>query len=200
MNIRLTSAIVILTLFFVFVSFKPAGFSDYRVDIQRSSLIWEGHKFFGGKHTGTINLRSGKCIVEGNKLKGGHFTIDMNSIKVTDLSGDTADKLADHLKTADFFDASSFPEATFLIKHVEYSNDRDAAIVGDLTIRGIAQEVVFLATVDIDGNQLKAVVPEIRVDRTIHEAKYGSVRFFQGMGRKIVSDEFTLALEIQAEL
>lgn len=200
MNTRSPSIIGILVLFFIFVSFKPLSFSDYRIDIQRSSVSWEGHKFFGGKHTGTIDLRSGKCIVAGNKLKGGHFTIDMNSIKVTDLSGETAEKLASHLKTADFFDASTYPEATFVIKHVEYSNNRDAAIVGDLTIRGIAQEIVFLATIDIDDNQLKAVAPEIRVDRTIHEAKYGSVRFFQGMGRKIVSDEFTLALEIQAEL
>lgn len=73
MNTRFASAIGILMLFFVFVSFKPYERSDYRIDIQRSSLSWEGHKFFGGKHTGTINLQRGQCIVEGNKLKSGHF-------------------------------------------------------------------------------------------------------------------------------
>ncbi len=51
---------------------------------------------------------------------------------------------------------------------------------------------------EADG-KLKAMVPEIRVDRTVREAKYGSVRFFQGH-RKIVADEFMLALEIHAAL
>ena len=73
-------------------------------------------------------------------------------------------------------------------------------MVGDLTIRGITQPVVFRATIDIAGNQLHAVAPEIRVDRTVHEAKYASVRFFRGLGRKIIEDDFTLALEIYARL
>ncbi len=182
----------------LFVSFKPTTLADYTVDVQRSNLSWEGHKFFGGKHTGTIALREGQCIVDDGKLKGGRFIIDMNSIQVTDLSGETATKLANHLKTADFFDAGNHPEATFVIKRVEYGNANTAAVLGELTIRGITQEVVFLATIEVADGKLKAVAPQIRVDRTVHEARYGSVRFFQDLGRKIVADEFTLALEIHA--
>lgn len=187
-------------LVFLLVSFRPASSADYTVDVQRSALSWEGHKFFGGKHTGTIALREGQCTVVDDKLTGGRFIIDMNSIQVTDLTGETAAKLTNHLKTADFFDAANFPEATFVIKRVEYGNANSAAVLGDLTIRGITQEVAFLATIEIVDGKLKAVAPEIRVDRTVHEAKYGSVRFFQDLGRKIVSDEFTLALEIHATL
>lgn len=192
--------IVINTLVFIFLtsSFKSSTITPYAVNIQKSTIAWEGHKFFGGQHTGTIQLLDGQLIVEDNQLKGGTFTIDMNSIHVTDLTGETAKKLADHLKTDDFFDAVNYPTATFNIKHVEYANDHQAALVGDITIRGITQELVFLAEIHIEGTQLKASANNIQVDRTIHEATYGSVRFFRDLGRKIVKDEFALAIELYA--
>ncbi|HWK58478.1 MAG TPA: YceI family protein [Parapedobacter sp.] len=197
---HLITSVCSFAVFFLLVSFKPHELAQYKVDITRSALSWEGHKFFGGKHAGTIELLNGTFEVADNKLTGGTFAIDMNSIRVTDLTGETAEKLANHLKTDDFFDAVNFPQATFVIKRVEYADEQRAAVLGELTIRGIAQELAFPATITITDGKLNASASNIRVDRTVHDAKYGSVRFFRDLGRKIVSDEFTLNLEIQAEL
>lgn len=170
----------------------------YTVAPSSSGIDWEGHKFFGGKHTGTIGVKDGTLQVREGKLTGGTFRIDMNSIRVTDLQGETAEKLAAHLKTDDFFDAANHPLATFVITNVEYGGANQAAIVGDLTLRGVKQELVFLASIDIAGNALQARASGVRVDRTVHDAKYGSARFFRELGRKIVSDEFTLDIQISA--
>lgn len=194
----------LVCLFALVASFTAFGFSQgvgvqpYTLDRASSAISWEGHKFFGGKHTGTISLLEGTFEVSEGKLVGGQFRIDMNSIRVTDLQGETAEKLAAHLKTDDFFDAAKHPVATFTITNVDYAGEKQAAIVGDLTLRGITQELVFLAAIEVDGGTLQATASGVRVDRTVHDAKYGSARFFRDLGRKIVSDEFTLDIQVKA--
>lgn len=197
MNVKMFFAGFVFFFLFAASSFGQSG--TYRVDTEKSVLSWEGHRFFGGKHTGTIDLQSGTLQVSDGKLSGGTFAIDMNSIKVTDIQGDPAQRLAAHLKTEDFFDAANHPQATFQLKHIDYADEKRAALVGDITIRGITQQISFPAEITIEGTQVHAVGNGIRVDRTVHESHYGSVKFFRDLGRKIVHDEFVLNVELVAE-
>jgi polyisoprenoid-binding protein YceI len=48
-----------------------------------------------------------------------------------------------HLRSADFLDVSQFPKATFVSKSVTPKADGKAAIVGDLTLRGVTKEVTI---------------------------------------------------------
>lgn len=170
----------------------------YQLKTEQSAIAWEGHKFFGGNHTGSIALQSGELAISEGKIVGGSFIIDMNSIVVTDLQGETAVKLADHLKNEDFFDAGNFPTATFVLKKVEYANPTKAAVLGELTIRGTKQEVAFVADIQAEDDTIHATAKDVRVDRTIHGSKYGSIRFFDNLGRKIVNDVFTITVNITA--
>ena len=83
------------------LSFKPTV-DIYKIDLKQSSMNWTGYKVTG-KHTGAILLKSGEVSFEGSKLVGGMFEIDMTSITDTDMSGEYADKLVNHLKSPDFF-------------------------------------------------------------------------------------------------
>lgn len=170
----------------------------YQVDVDKSKLDWEGHRFFGGMHTGNIDLHQGSLNVSDGKLSSGVFQIDMNSMVVTDIEGEPAERLAAHLKTDDFFDSEKHPYATFRLKHIDYAGDKLAAIVGDISIRGITQQISFPAEITIEGDQLRAVARGIRVDRTVHDSQYGSINFFRDLGRKIVHNEFILNVEIFA--
>lgn len=194
-NYLLSIAIGFLS--FITVGHAQHGTDKYQVKTDQSSIAWEGHKFFGGKHTGNINIQSGELSVSNGKITGGSFIIDMNSIVVTDLQGETAVKLSNHLKTQDFFDAGSFPTASFVIKKIEYAKDK-AAVMGELTLRNTKQEITFLADVQSEGNTIRATAKDVRVDRTVHGSQYGSFRFFDNLGRKIVNDVFTLNVEIVA--
>lgn len=46
-----------------------------------------------------------------------------------------------HLKSADFFDAESFPNLTFVSKSLKKKSDSIFEITGDMTIRGIEKEI-----------------------------------------------------------
>ncbi|GAK33638.1 polyisoprenoid-binding protein [Iodidimonas nitroreducens] len=59
-------------------------------------------------------------------------------------------KFDDHLKSADFFDAATYPEATFKSTKIELDGDKAAKVHGDLTIHGVTKPVVL----DVTLNQL----------------------------------------------
>lgn|SRR5690554_5247284 len=196
MNLK---AIFFTALFVVgMTTFTLAQSLSYQVDVEKSKLDWEGHRFFGGMHTGNIHLQSGQLNVSDGQLISGVFQIDMNRIEVTDISGEPAERLTAHLKTDDFFDVENHPYATFTLKHIDYADEKLAAIVGEISIRGISQQISFPAEITTEGDQLRAVARGIRVDRTVHDSQYGSINFFRDLGRKIVHNEFVLHVELLA--
>jgi polyisoprenoid-binding protein YceI len=65
------------------------------------------------------------------------FSADINSITTGNDQRDT------HLKSPDFFDATSHPQLTFESTKVEKKGDNEFKITGDLTIRGTKKPVVL---------------------------------------------------------
>lgn len=78
--------------------------------------------------------------------KSGAVEIDAGSL-VTPI-----DKLTNHLKSPDFFDARRFPRATFKVTKIEPTPVASAPtykLTGDLTIRGVTKSITFPATVKV---------------------------------------------------
>jgi polyisoprenoid-binding protein YceI len=111
----------------------------YKVNTEKSKIEWVGSKK-NDYHPGTLSLKSGEVRTEGGKLVGGEFTIDINSLKVTDGAGV---KLEGHLKAPDFFDAAKYPEAVFTIKTVTYTSATAADVTGVLKVKGVDVPVKF---------------------------------------------------------
>ena len=63
--------------------------------------------------------------------------IEAASINTRESQRDT------HLRSADFFDAETYPHLTFKSKKVEVVDDSHGRILGDLTIRGATKEAVL---------------------------------------------------------
>ena len=62
------------------------------------------------------------------------------------------DKLTNHLKSPDFFDARQFPKATFKTTKIEPTANASGPtykVTGDLTIRDITKSITFPATVKV---------------------------------------------------
>ena len=110
---------------------------------EKSRIDWIGSKP-GDFHTGSFSLKSGQVQVDNGKLTGGSFVIDLANLKVTDGAGD---RLAGHLKGADFFDVAKFAEATYTISSVNYSNDTNCEINGTLSLKGASFPVKFNANI-----------------------------------------------------
>ena len=128
----------------------------------------------------------------------GKITIDMESIKSTDLEGKWAQKLIGHLNSADFFDVTNYKTSALEINNVKLIEGNEYTISGNLTIKNITQPIEFPATIEYKDEKLAAYA-EIKVDRTLYDIKYGSGKFFEGLGDKMINDEFTIKFKIAAE-
>jgi polyisoprenoid-binding protein YceI len=174
----------------------PLKTTSYDVDINQSNVVWTGRKV-AGEHTGTIQIKEGNLEVDGNKLQGGSFVIDMNSITNSDLEGEYKGKLEGHLKSDDFFGVATHPTAQFVITKAEAKKNGQYEITGDLTIKNITHEVSFPATVKVESAQVTADA-KITVDRSKYDVRYGSGSFFDNLGDKTIYDDFDLEVSLIA--
>ena len=145
------TAIAISFLAFSFTNIKK---TNYKVNTETSKINWKGFKPTGS-HYGTINLDNGNFIVKNDKIIGGEFTINMNSIADLDMPADNEynAKLVGHLKSADFFNVEKYPYGSFQIKETE-NRDSKTLIKGELTLKDISHPVSFLADINIENGQL----------------------------------------------
>lgn len=168
----------------------------YKVSTIESKVVWTGEKL-AGTHTGTINLTQGDLQFDGDKLTGGSFTIDMNTIVDTDLEGEYKGKLEGHLKSDDFFGVATYPTAAFKITSVKSTGRNKYDVTGDITIKGTTEKITFPAELAISGTKVTAT-SKITVDRSKFNVKYGSKSFFAEIGDKVIYDEFVLDVTLVA--
>jgi len=167
------------------------------VDAKSSKITW-GAKKVTGTHAGEIPLESGSLVVDGAKLKGGSFVFDVKNLTVTDIKdAEMNGKLTGHLKSPDFFAVESHPQAKFVITSVTPKGGDIYDVTGKLTIKGITDEVKFPATVKADGKKVVADA-KIVVDRTKYDIKFRSANFFENLGDKAISNDFTLDVNLVA--
>lgn len=177
--------------FITLISFENIELKPTKVEVKESTIVWTATKVVGGGHTGTIKLASADLQLVGDKIKGGSFSIDMSTIDCTDLDGGMEDKLVGHLKSADFFAVDEFNTADFKISKTENNDDGSINITGDITIKGKTETISFPATVTTTDDNI-TVVAKITLNRTNFDVRYGSNSFFDNLGDKAISDEFTL--------
>jgi len=174
---------------------KDAAQSTLKVDTKASKVYWNAKKVTG-EHSGVLSVADGTVYVQGEKVTGANINLDMNTIDCTDLEGEWKDKLIGHLRSDDFFSVEKHPKATFAIKSVE-KEGAQYKLVGDLTIKGIKHEISFPADVKVVGDKLTAN-GTATIDRTKYDIRYGSGKFFEGLGDKMIYDTFDIRFELVA--
>lgn len=177
-------------------SFTSIDLAPLTVDVEQSSIHWIGKKVTG-EHSGTIKLKEGSLEMKKGLLSGGSFTIDMTSLAVTDLTGGMAEKLAGHLSSDDFFSIASHPTASLVITDVKSEGSDMYNVTADLTIKGITHPVTFTTFVVANDAGISAT-SKIIVDRTKYDVKYGSGKFFDSLGDKMIYDDFEMNVNILA--
>jgi polyisoprenoid-binding protein YceI len=163
---------------------------------ESATIQWVGKKVTG-EHSGTVDFKDLNWKFDANgALVAANFTVDMTSIAVTDLEGDMKGKLEGHLSSADFFNVEEHPTASFTTTEVKSLGKGAYEITGDLVIKGISEPITFNAQVDNDGH-MKHATANVEVDRAKYDIRYGSGSFFEGLGDKMIYDEFTLRIDIK---
>lgn len=124
--------------------------------------------------------------------------VSQSSVEVTlplsGLNSFTA-KFDEHLRSADFFDAATFPVATFKSTKVEAAGTNKLTVTGELTIKDQTKPVVLDVTVNGAGEHPMMKVPAVGFDATttIKRTDFGV-----GAYAPNVSDEVTLRITTEA--
>jgi polyisoprenoid-binding protein YceI len=163
------------------------------INKSASSIGWLAKKVTG-EHNGTVGISAGALNVDGNKLVGGNFTIDLKSIKDLDITdANYNQKFIGHISSGDFFEVEKFPTATFVITKVAGNQ-----VTGNLTVKGITKSITFPAEIAVKGGKVTAKA-NITIDRTDFNIRYGSKKFFESIGDKAIYDDFALTVSLVSE-
>jgi len=179
----------------------------YKVNPATSQILWTGSKP-GGQHSGVIKVASGQIGMSGGKVVSGEFVMDMGSIAVTDLKpGEGKEDLEAHLKgTAagkedHFFNVAQYPTAKFVITSVNAATtnpDANASITGDLTLKNVTKSVTIPAFVGAVGNDLTAVTPNFKINRTDWGINFQSKSVFDDLKDKFINDDISMVIDLKA--
>ncbi len=197
---KLSYLLSVIVLFVVTLAFRPAdpkAVQSYKVDTQKSKITWVGKKVTG-EHNGNVKISQGNFNVVNNQVKDGSFEIDLSSLTVNDITDPAGnEKLVNHLKGDDFFATAKYPTAKFVITSVTPVSKEQYTVNGNLTIKGITHPISFPATITQKNNSIVAN-GDIVVDRTKYDIKFKSANYFENLGDKAISDEFTLKVNAVA--
>lgn len=192
-----TAAMAVIT----FASSAQLADGKFNVDFKSSTVNWQGQNVTGKGHNGTVRVSSGQLEFKGNNLVAGKLKLNMNEITCTDLSdAESNANLLNHLRSADFFNTSQFPDANFEVTSVKAQKDAKGnthLISGKLTIKGITKDVSFPATVSGKDGQA-TVKGELIVDRSQFDVRYGSETFFGELGDKAIDNNITIVFNLVA--
>lgn len=174
--------------------------NSYPVDTDASQIVWNASKV-GGKHNGTIGISQGSLQINDGNIAGGEFIIDVNSITVLDLEGESKMKLEGHLRTGDFFEAETYPTGNFSITSVDAADTNDEGIThyinGNLTLKGAAKSVKLPAMVSMQDGRINATTLPFTINRTDWSINYGS-GIIGTAKDKIIHDEVGLVINLVA--
>lgn len=134
------------------------------------SKVTGSHECIFKEWSGTVSLADGKP--EGGSLT---FAVKTASV-VADHKAPTAwsGKLTGHLKSDDFFDSEKHPDATFVSSSIAAKpGDKGATheVVGKLTIRGIAKDITFPATISATDKEVSGKA-EFSINRKDFSMQY----------------------------
>ena len=165
---------------------------DYAVEISASKLIWTGKEVSTKQHNGTLNIKRGQIIISDKGSISGDIEIDMSTINTTDIQGRGKERLDGHLKSPDFFDVKNHPVAFLKFQGNEkHFSDGKLKFDGELIIKNISHPISFFSTIDNVNGKLSARA-EVTFDRSLYNVRFGSGKFFDNLGDRLIYDEISI--------
>lgn len=126
---------------------------------EKSRIEFVGNKP-GGSHRGGFGRFTVDASADWADLSKSSFKFD---IETTSLWSDDSG-LTGHLKNADFFDVSRYPNIRFETTRIELRNADKAIVTGTLTMLGKAVEVAIPANIKVTEGGLQ-VKTDFKIDR-----------------------------------
>lgn len=159
------------------------------IDTSVSKLNWTGSKV-SKVHPGSFKTFNGTITLADGKPEKSKVDLD---IEVDSITTDN-DDLVRHLKSPDFFDAKTWPKATFTTTSITAGGTDGAThtVKGNLTLRGVTKEISFPATIVIEEKQVTA-----KARFSLNRQDFGVA--YKGLKDDLVRDDVLIEWEITAK-
>jgi len=176
---------------FAFAGSAFAAPVTYVIDPTHTDVIAQWSHFGFSNPSAHFGKADGALVYDAENVAA-------SSVSVTlPLSGlnSFVDKFDTHLRSADFFEADKYPDATFKSTRVEAAGEGKMKVTGDLTIKGITKPVVLDVTLNVAGEHPMAKRQTIGFDATgrVLRSDFGLGKYAPG-----VSDEVKLRITTEA--
>lgn len=182
---------------------------EYEIDSDTSTVYWEGGRpaIIGDGHTGAIDRVTGEIHVDDNFIESNaEIRLDMTSFYVDPIIRENGNQAAaeraaleERLAGPNFLNIGTYPEATLRIHGLESvpNTTNVFTISGRLTLRGVAQDITFPATIYMKDDML-AVSARFSIDRTQWGMTAYSESIIGKLAENAISDEVEISLELHA--
>ncbi|MFT3713854.1 MAG: YceI family protein [Archangium sp.] len=167
--------------------------SKWALDPENSSVSFSCKHVFTNvrglfkQPTGTLTID--EATLANSKVEA---SVDVNSITTG------VDERDSHLKSADFFETSKFPAATFTSTSIKGSNGA-LEVTGTLSMHGISKPVTLSATLSPPFNHAGGIRRAIAASGSVNRRDFGILWDFPGEGSGVVVGD-VIQLGIDAEL
>lgn len=117
------------------------GTTTYVIDAAHSQIGFAVKHMMFSTVRGHFGTFEGTIVVDNDNPANSsvNVTIDTSTITTGDVKRD------EHLRSADFFDAATFPTITFKSTSIDFKSADDFTINGDLTMHGVTAPVKIKA-------------------------------------------------------
>jgi len=119
-----------------------AGAANYKIDDSHTRVGFKVRHLMSSWVTGEFTEFEGDIVLNPDDIEAStvEITIYVDSIDTHN------DKRDNHLRAGEFFGAKRFPEMTFVSREIRNVQETSFEVVGDLTLKGVTQEVVLEVT------------------------------------------------------
>lgn len=169
----------------------PAFAADsYTIDPRHTLPMYEVSHFGWSTQRGRFQSVSGKITLDRAAKRGTlDVTIDVASVNTG------IEKLDEHLKSEDFFNAAKHPTMTFKSKQVNFSGDKPVSVNGEFTMLGVTKPLTLTVNSFYCAMNPFAKKEACGADAvgTIKRSEFGMATLTPGLG-----DEVRLVINVEA--
>ena len=174
----------------------PEGLVEYEVDPSHTQVMFKVRHMGISTVTGRFNRFAGTFAYDPENPAASWVTATIDAASI-DTDNDRRDN---HLRSADFFAADSYPTLTFQSTRVEPAGEGRLRVAGDLSIRGVTKPVVLDvvlegAALGQGGRPMTGWTAEASIDRMDYGLRWNRLTEAGGW---VVADEVRILLEVEA--
>ena len=190
---RLTAVGVVATL--GTTAGAQGGATTWDIDPSHTAAQFAVRHLLVSTVRGQFERTSGTITWDGTDVRTIAVTVSIDAASINTRVA----RRDDDLRSANFFDATSYPTITFVSRKAEEDGEGAFKLTGDLTMRGVTRQVVF----DVEGPMIpRRQGTMLRTGATattrINRRDFGLTYNRMIEGAAIVGDEITITIDVEA--